>query len=316
MRRQQFPGAVLVGKSILLREGLARILRTATFRILASVSCAEDLRSTKLTPHLPLFLIVHTGDDFDAALEQIELFRSRHPDARIAIVTDHYRLNELTSAFRAGANGYFVNVITCDRFIKSVELVMMGETIFPPAFLSFILDSDFPRSVDATTNHQNGAPILVATEDATAPLLSPREKLILRCIIEGDSNKSIARKIDIAEATVKVHVKAILRKIRVQNRTQAAIWGINNGSHVQPENGSCPPSIADMSKRFADPVEAISEIKQIEAPAPPDVANRKAYSAGAASKAIAEIKQIEADMVKRKAYSAEAARTERLIRKG
>ena len=144
-------------------------------------------------------------------------------------------LNELTSAFRAGANGYFVNVITCDRFIRSVELVMMGETIFPPAFLSFILDANRPHLVEAAASDRNGEPILFATEDATAPLLSPREKVILRCIIEGDSNKCIARKIDIAEATVKVHVKAILRKIRVQNRTQAAIWGINNGSHIQPE---------------------------------------------------------------------------------
>ena len=50
---------------------------------------------------------------------------------------------------------------------------------------------------------------------------------MLERLIEGDSNKCIARKIDIAEATVKVHVKAILRKIRVQNRTQAAIWGMN-----------------------------------------------------------------------------------------
>ena len=69
--------------------------------------------------------------------------------------------------------------------------------------------------------------------------------MILRCIIEGNSNKCIARKIDIAEATVKVHVKAILRKIRVQNRTQAAIWGINNGSHTQPEIGEMPPSISE-----------------------------------------------------------------------
>ena len=79
------------------------------------------------------------------------------------------------------------------------------------------------------------------------PLLSPREKVILRCITEGASNKCIARKIDIAEATVKVHVKAILRKIRVQNRTQAAIWGINNGSHIEPEVAGllCSPSLAD-----------------------------------------------------------------------
>jgi two-component system nitrate/nitrite response regulator NarL len=53
----------------------------------------------------------------------------------------------------------------------------------------------------------------------------PREKSILRCLIEGDSNKCIVRKIDIAEATVKVDVKAILRKIRIQNRTQARSGG-------------------------------------------------------------------------------------------
>ena len=282
MQRQRFFAVILIGRSILLREGLARILRAANFRILASVSCADDLRPSKPTAHPPLFLIVHTGDDFDAALEQIEHFRSRHPDGRIAIVANHYRLNELASAFRAGANGYFVNVITCDRFIKSVELVMMGETIFPPAFLSFILDSDAPRLVAAPTHDQNGEPILVATEDPTGPLLSPREKSILRCIIEGDSNKCIARKIDIAEATVKVHVKAILRKIRVQNRTQAAIWGINNGSQTRAENGSSPPSVSDMSERFADPVKTISEIEQIETPAPPDMVNSNAYSVGAA----------------------------------
>lgn len=276
MRRQRSFAVILVGKSILLREGLARILRAAKFRILASVSCADDLRPSKPTLHPPLFLIVHTGNDFDSALEQIELFRNRHADARIAIVADHYRLNELAPAFRAGANGYFVNVITCDRFIRSVELVMMGETIFPPAFLSFILDSNAPRTVEAAANDQNDEPILVAAEDATVPLLSPREKLILRCIIEGDSNKCIARKIDIAEATVKVHVKAILRKIRVQNRTQAAIWGINNGSHTQPEIDKCPPSISDMSKRFADPFKAIAEIKKIEAPTPADMFNPKA----------------------------------------
>ena len=71
MPRQQLLGAVLVGKSILLREGLARILRAANFRILASVSCADDFARVN-QPSPPAFLIVHC-DDFDAALEQIEL---------------------------------------------------------------------------------------------------------------------------------------------------------------------------------------------------------------------------------------------------
>ncbi len=267
MRRRQSFATILVGKSILLREGLARILRSANFRILASVSCADDLLASKLQQHQPLFIVVHTGDDFYAAVEQIEIFRDQHPGGRIAIVADHYRLSELVSAFRAGANGYFVDVMTCDAFIKSMELMMMGETIFPPAFLSFVLDPEGNRLGEAVPGGKNNQAILVTTEDALAPQLSPREKSILRCLIEGGSNKCIARKIDIAEATVKVHVKAILRKIRVQNRTQAAIWGINNGSLTRPVNSSLP-STSDMSRQLPSHVEMIPEIKQIEASIP------------------------------------------------
>ncbi len=268
MRQRQSFAIILVGKSILLREGLARILRSANFRILASVSRADDLLPSKLQLHQPqlhqpLFLVVHTGDDFDAAVEQIELFRDQHPGGRIAIVADHYRLDELGSAFRAGANGYFVDVMACDVFIKSIELVMMGETIFPPAFLSFLFDSEDDPPGEVAPREEDHQAILVDTQNTLTPQLSTREKSILRCLIEGDSNKCIARKINIAEATVKVHVKAILRKIRVQNRTQAAIWGMNNGSVIRLANNSSPPSTFDVRKPLPNPVEVISEIKQI-----------------------------------------------------
>jgi DNA-binding NarL/FixJ family response regulator len=139
MRRQECFAIIVVGKNILFREGFTRILRSANFRILASLSCADDGPS-KLQLHQPLFLIVPTGDNFDATLEQIEFFREQHPDGRIAIVADQYRLGELASAFRAGANGCLLDNMTCDEFIKSIELVMMGETIFPAACLPFVLD--------------------------------------------------------------------------------------------------------------------------------------------------------------------------------
>src|SRR5947207_10189388 len=271
MRQRQSFAIILVGKSILLREGLARILRSANFRILAAVSCADDLLPSKRHLHQPLFLVVHTGDDFDAAVEQIELFRDQHPGARIAIVADHYRLDELVLAFRAGANGYFVDVMACNVFIKSIELVMMGETIFPPAFLSFVLDPEGDRLGQAAPRDENSQAILIRNENTLAPQLSTREKSILCCLIEGDSNKCIARKIDIAEATVKVHVKAILRKIRVHNRTQAAIWGVNHGSPIRPANINPTPSTSDMSKRLPKPVEAISEIVQLETSLAPSV---------------------------------------------
>ena len=266
MRWRQSFATILVGKSILLREGLARILRSEKFRIQASVSCADDLHPRQLQKDRQLFLVVHTGDDFDAAVEQIERFRDQHPGGRIAIVADHYRLVQMVSAFRAGANGYFSDVMTCDVFIKSMELVMMGETIFPPPFLSFVLGQEGDRLGEGVLRKEKNQAILVTTQDMLTPQLSAREKSILRCLIEGDSNKCIARKIDIAEATVKVHVKAILRKIGVQNRTQAAIWGMNNGS--RPANDSSPPSASDASKRLPKPVEVISQIGQMGAPVP------------------------------------------------
>jgi DNA-binding NarL/FixJ family response regulator len=276
MSRRQAFATVLVGKSILLREGLARILRSANFRILASVSCADDLQLSKLQPQRPLFLIVHTGDDFDAAIEEIELFKELHPSGRIAIVADHYRLDELVSAFRAGANGYFVDVMTCDAFIKSIELVMMGETVFPPAFLSFVLDPERGYRDEAGPREDSNRANVVTAEDGIAPQLSPRERSILRCLIQGDSNKCIARKIDIAEATVKVHIKAILRKIRVHNRTQAAIWGMNNGTLARLANNKSPHLGPDVNKAFPNPVREIPEIKRVEATVPMGVINHEA----------------------------------------
>src|SRR5260370_42101485 len=198
MRRQQSFATVVIGRSVLIREGIARILRAASCRTLASVSCADDLPPGKLQPHQLLFLIVHTGDDFDVTLEQIELLRDKHPTGRFAIVADHYRLADLASAFRAGANGYFVNAMTCDLFIKSIELVAMGETIFPPEFLSFALDPESNHVDRAKLPVENAQAILFTTKDTIAPHLSPREKSILQCLIYGDSNKSTARQIHIA----------------------------------------------------------------------------------------------------------------------
>jgi two-component system nitrate/nitrite response regulator NarL len=198
------------------------------FRILASVSSVDELPSTLQSLQL-LFLITQAGDDFDLAVEHIRLVRDQHPGGRIAIVANHYRPAQLALAFRAGASGYFANVNSCDAFIKSIELVAIGETVFPPAF-RLALDTKSDHGTKAALPDETERAIFVTMEDTVATQLSPRETSILRWLIEGDSNKSIARKIGIAEATVKVHVKAILRKIRVQNRTQAAIWAMNHGA--------------------------------------------------------------------------------------
>ena len=128
MRRRQSFATILIGKGVLVREGIARIVRAENFRILASVSSLEELATTASAQQL-LFLIVQISHDFDLAIKQIERVRDQHPNSRIVIVSDHHRPSELDLALQAGANGYFVSAISCNVFVKSIELVMMGGTV-------------------------------------------------------------------------------------------------------------------------------------------------------------------------------------------
>jgi DNA-binding NarL/FixJ family response regulator len=258
MSRQPSFLVTLAGKNSLLKEGVEKILRSANFRILASSSSARARPARKPMTDRQLLLIVQAGDDFGGLIEQIEFFRSLHPGGRIAIVADCYRPDQLVSVFRAGAHGYFINLMRSDAFLKCIELVIMGETIFPPALLSTILDPDGRIEDTVPLSPATSQTIDVAPQDGVTRLLSPRERAILRCLTEGDSNKSIARKIDIAEATVKVHIKAILRKIRVHNRTQAAIWGINNEALAQQTGAE-----SSQTKQLCAPTEAAVEREQI-----------------------------------------------------
>ena len=264
-------GTVLVGPNVLLREGLARILSAADFRILGSASGVDDPVLSSLPQAQPILLIIDVSDDFDTALGQIESFKHRYPAGRVAVLAHHHQLTDMVSAFRLGANAYLVKVATCDTFIKSLELVMLGVTLLPPEILTFISDrQDRSRNGraaghnghaaddedDADDGHADDDDVgddgeMVRTEVGTnghvpqanssyTPRLSARQQSILRCLIQGDSNKTIARKMAIAEATVKVHVKAILRRIRVHNRTQAAIWAMNNGPFISAKDDASP----------------------------------------------------------------------------
>jgi two-component system nitrate/nitrite response regulator NarL len=210
---------ILAEPNILFREGLARILRSSRFRIICSAARYEEALVD--APSLEnLLLVIGAGDDTS---EQIRSFKQKYRSARATVVAGAYRRSEVVSAFKAGANAYFIQETTCEAFIKSLELVMLGETLMPAEILQLVLDN-----ADHSSQPERETSVLLPINRAVTPGLSQQERRILNCLVEGDSNKLIARKIDIAEATVKVHVKAILRKIQVHNRTQAAIWAMQH----------------------------------------------------------------------------------------
>ncbi len=102
---------------------------------------------------------------------------------------------------------------------------MLGEKVFP-THLAALLVNGVANTVPANIPPDNSFG------------LSEREMQILQCLVQGDSNKLIANRLSITEATVKVHMKSLLRKINVSNRTQAAIWALNNG--LLPNAGALP----------------------------------------------------------------------------
>lgn len=172
MRRRQSCKVVLIGRHILLREGISRILHAADFHIVMSALGPDELPSTLQADQL-LFVIVHDTDEFHLTLKHIGFVREHYPDARVAIVSDHYRPEQLISAYRAGASGYFADVNSCATFTKSIELVTMGETVFPPAFLSFVLDLEPNRKAQPPASEERSS-VLAPAKERIAPSVTAR----------------------------------------------------------------------------------------------------------------------------------------------
>lgn len=218
-----------------LQENLFWVLGERDFPFAASAFAGPG-RST-FADQQPRLLTVDASVDPKGAAAQIESLKARYPKARIAVLADSYDRSDLVAAYRAGANACFIKTMSCGAFVKTIASIINGETVLPPELLPFLADhEDKPAAPDTITNGS----VRSAARIGTVPMLSAREKCILRGIVEGDSNKAIARKIEIAEATVKVHVKAILRKIRLSNRTQAAIWAMNNSGLVWSADTEAP----------------------------------------------------------------------------
>lgn len=147
--------------------------------------------------------------------------RSLMPDARITMLADKFDAAQLRKCFAAGADGYLLKDISSETLQASLNLILLGEKILPSSLAEMLSKDNF-----LAVGSVDGSAIL---SNDCASELSEREMEILRCLVNGDSNKRIANRLRIAEATVKVHLKSILRKTNAANRTQAAIWALQRG---------------------------------------------------------------------------------------
>jgi two-component system nitrate/nitrite response regulator NarL len=211
---------VLICNNPLLRTGLEVLL--ANTRFVVSEIGADDEPSPR-RPRLytqPDLFIVDASNSSKKLIEIIRLLKVRQPDARVVAVASHFDISFIQRGIDAGVDGFCLAASDRDVLIKWLELVMMGESTLPLRLVRSMLD-EMTLAAEPEQDRPLAEPSPI---DPGMHKLSNREAEILSCLMRGEPNKVIARRLAITEATIKVHIKAILRKIGAANRTQAAMW--------------------------------------------------------------------------------------------
>jgi len=205
------PIRVLIAEDHLIaRVGLATIVQTQPdMVVVAEASSGEEAISlhAQHRPDVTLMDIRMPGLNGIAAMAAI---RAREPGARFVAISTYSGDEEIRQALNAGASAYLTKDVLDSDLISTIRLVHAGRSYLPPAVAAVLA--------------AHGSP----------PDLTPREMDVLRLIVAGRSNREIAQALSIAEYTVKNHVKNILSKLNVEDRTQAATSAIQRGI-VQPE---------------------------------------------------------------------------------
>ncbi|MCG5239357.1 LuxR C-terminal-related transcriptional regulator [Azospirillum doebereinerae] len=151
-------------------------------------------------------------------------FRSWYGEkAQLAMIADEFSPHYMRVALRFGVRGYLLNRMSSTAFVLALRLIHEGEPVFPEESLEHFSPAPIRKAPD------DGSLPVQETELFGYPGLYPRHARILKLIMDGNSNKEIARELDLTEDLVKLHVRHIMQTINVRNRTQAALWAAQSG---------------------------------------------------------------------------------------
>lgn len=221
---QETIGVALADDHVLFRQALRHMLESESD--IEVVGEAGDGRAiqTLVEQHLPDVILMDINmPGIDGVTATREL-KSQLPGVRIIILTMFSEDGHVIRAVRAGADGYILKNSESSRVIDAIRTVYRGESVIEPQLASKLL-SEFRRVSD------------VQDDDAMGGLTS-REIELLRLVASGLSNKEIARKLNLAESTVKNRLSLLFEKLEVKDRTQAAIYALSHGLIPLSSSGS------------------------------------------------------------------------------
>jgi len=197
----------------LFRDGITSLLEAAGYDVVEQVGDGEMAVEAvrRLTPDLILLDITMPKKD---GVETLRVIKSEFPHIKVVMLTVSDKNDDLFAALQAGADGYLLKDLNSDEFLEMLGGLEAGEAAI---------------SRRMTTQLISGFQELSSQSDRSKNLLTERELELLSFMADGLSNRGIAEKLFISENTVKYHVRNILQKFGVQNRTEAVALAIRQG---------------------------------------------------------------------------------------
>jgi two-component system nitrate/nitrite response regulator NarL len=245
---------IVVESRLLVREALKSLMAKNSYRVVCDIGSTAEMRGAS-TPSEEPKLVILGAQCADSALTEAVSARKLWPDSKIILLYEYLSPADFQKLLTSEINGCVPLFASPDTLISTLDLIVnrdvramvVGDIKHPviqPAQPGESNQSEIKLQSDGA-EHEDVSVSIGALQQRPMNVpqlrhhhkLSEREVRILDGLVKGQANKVIARTCDIAEATVKVHMKSILRKIRVDNRTQAAIWAMENGYAADGFNG-------------------------------------------------------------------------------
>lgn len=202
---------LLVDDHPMMRKGVVQLLEFEDgLEVVGEAGSGEEaLRmAAELQPDMILLDLNMKGM---TGLDTLRAMRENGEDARIVVFTVSDDRNDVINVLRAGADGYLLKDMDPERLLEHIRQAATGQLTISPQLTQVLAQAlrgdDRPKGIEELTD---------------------RERQILRQLAHGYSNKMIARKLDITEGTVKVHVKRVLHKLGMRSRVEAAVWAVEN----------------------------------------------------------------------------------------
>ncbi|MBX9689257.1 MAG: response regulator transcription factor [Candidatus Obscuribacterales bacterium] len=221
---------LLVEDHLLTRIGLKAVLdRTEDLKVVAEAEDGEQ--AVSLVEQInPDVILMDVGMPVLDGIEASKIIKSKHAEMAIVMLTSHDNERDIFASLAAGAGGYCLKDVEPERLYSAIRSVKAGDIWLDSTIASKVLKQygQMQAAPQESSSYSPNSSITKLSDKLPEPL-SPRELEVLHLLVEGLSNQEIADKLIISLATAKTHVRNILNKLAVDDRTQAAVQAMRRG---------------------------------------------------------------------------------------